>query len=71
MTTCCTPEVGGLRDEQRLEAWVYQLTRNAIIDHGRALARAGNPHARLGTERTGPVSRIRRRMPPGPADSRR
>jgi len=42
--------IGGLRDEQRLEAWVYQLTRNAIIDHGRALVRPGNLHARLATE---------------------
>lgn len=47
--------IGGLREEQRLEAWVYQLTRNAIIDHGRALARAGNLHARLAAERTGPA----------------
>lgn len=47
--------IGGLRDEQRLEAWVYQLTRNAIIDHGRALARSGSLRARLATERAGPA----------------
>jgi RNA polymerase sigma-70 factor, ECF subfamily len=43
--------IGGLRDEQRLEAWIYQMTRNAIIDHRRALARAGTLHVRLAAER--------------------
>ncbi|UBU18763.1 RNA polymerase sigma factor SigZ [Nonomuraea gerenzanensis] len=46
--------VGGLRDEQRLEAWLYQLTRNAITDHGRARVRAGNLRARLAAERAVP-----------------
>ncbi|WP_113704160.1 sigma-70 family RNA polymerase sigma factor [Nonomuraea lactucae] len=43
--------IGGLRDEQRLEAWIYQMTRNAVVDHRRALARAGNLHVRLVAER--------------------
>lgn len=28
-----------LRDEQRFGAWVYQLTRNAIVDYGRSSSR--------------------------------
>lgn len=28
--------MGGLHDSQRLEAWVFQITRNAIIDHYRS-----------------------------------
>jgi RNA polymerase sigma-70 factor (ECF subfamily) len=27
--------IGGLREEDRLESWIYQITRNAIIDHYR------------------------------------
>lgn len=27
--------IGGLRETDRLESWVYQITRNAIIDHYR------------------------------------
>jgi RNA polymerase sigma-70 factor, ECF subfamily len=48
--------IGGLRDEQRLQAWIYQVTRNAISDHHRALARAGQGEARAAADRslTGP-----------------
>nr|WP_260408558.1 sigma-70 family RNA polymerase sigma factor [Planomonospora venezuelensis] len=41
----------GLRDTGRLEAWVYQITRNAIIDHRRAAARADRAHARAAFDR--------------------
>lgn len=27
--------IGGLRQSERLESWIYQITRNAIIDHYR------------------------------------
>lgn len=30
--------MGGLRDEERLDAWAYQVARRAIIDHYRAQA---------------------------------
>jgi RNA polymerase sigma-70 factor, ECF subfamily len=29
-------QIGSLRDETRLESWIYQITRNAIIDHYRS-----------------------------------
>src|SRR5690606_39872524 len=32
-----------LRDDQRLGPWIYQLARNAIVDHHRRAAR--HPHA--------------------------
>ncbi|GGS51382.1 hypothetical protein GCM10010156_07490 [Planobispora rosea] len=41
-----------LRDAGRLEAWVYQITRNAIIDHHRAAARAGRTQARAVFDRS-------------------
>ncbi|GAA3560039.1 hypothetical protein GCM10022419_045810 [Nonomuraea rosea] len=44
--------IGGLRDEQRLEAWIYQVTRNTIADHQHALSRTGHLHARVATERS-------------------
>ncbi len=28
-------KIGGLREEDRLESWIYQITRNAIIDYYR------------------------------------
>jgi RNA polymerase sigma-70 factor (ECF subfamily) len=31
--------VGGLRDDQRFGAWIYQVTRSAIADHQRNAAR--------------------------------
>ncbi len=31
--------LGGLRDDERFGGWVYQVARNAIIDHQRASAR--------------------------------
>lgn len=31
--------IDGLRDDQRFGPWVYRITRNAIVDHRRALAR--------------------------------
>ena len=34
----------GLRDEQRLGAWVFRIARHAIVDHRRQAARA-MPHA--------------------------
>jgi RNA polymerase sigma-70 factor, ECF subfamily len=34
--------IGTLRDEQRLEGWVYQIVRNAITDHRRR-QRPGGP----------------------------
>lgn len=41
-----------LRETGRLEAWIYQITRNAIIDHHRAAARAGRAHARAAFDRS-------------------
>jgi len=37
--------VGALRDEDRLTAWVHQVARSAIADHGRARARHPLPGA--------------------------
>ena len=34
--------IGSLRDEERLEGWVYQIVRNAIVDHRRH-QRPGGP----------------------------
>lgn len=31
--------LGGLRDDQRFSAWLFQIARSAIADHGRARAR--------------------------------
>ncbi|MFC5818720.1 sigma-70 family RNA polymerase sigma factor [Nonomuraea harbinensis] len=42
--------IGGLRDGKRLEAWIYQVTRNAIIDHHRAAARLRHAEARAAAE---------------------
>ncbi|GIH95661.1 hypothetical protein Psi01_62910 [Planobispora siamensis] len=42
----------GPRDAGRLEAWVYQITRNAIIDHHRAAVRAGRARARAVFDRS-------------------
>jgi RNA polymerase sigma-70 factor (ECF subfamily) len=42
----------GVRDTGRLEAWVYQITRNAIIDHHRAAVRAGRIQARVAFDRS-------------------
>ncbi|MFI6707770.1 sigma-70 family RNA polymerase sigma factor [Nonomuraea sp. NPDC050478] len=42
--------INGLRDGKRLEAWIYQVTRNAIIDHQRAAARMRNAEVRAATE---------------------
>ncbi|MBG0830765.1 sigma-70 family RNA polymerase sigma factor [Planomonospora sp. ID67723] len=42
----------GPRDPGRLEAWVYQVTRNAIIDHHRATVRAGRAQARAAFDRS-------------------
>ncbi|MBG0823143.1 sigma-70 family RNA polymerase sigma factor [Planomonospora sp. ID91781] len=42
----------GPREAGRLEAWVYQITRNAIIDHHRAAAAAGRAHARAAFDRS-------------------
>ena len=35
--------IGAVRDEDRIEAWAYQITRNAIIDRHRSLA--GRPES--------------------------
>lgn len=42
--------IGGLRDSKRLEAWIYQVTRNAIVDHHRAAARLHQAEVRAATE---------------------
>ncbi|TXK40038.1 sigma-70 family RNA polymerase sigma factor [Nonomuraea sp. C10] len=42
--------INGLRDGKRLEAWIYQVTRNAIIDHQRAAARMRNAEVRAAAE---------------------
>ncbi|MFC4061696.1 sigma-70 family RNA polymerase sigma factor [Planomonospora corallina] len=42
----------GPRETGRLEAWVYQITRNAITDHHRAVARAGQAQARTAFDRS-------------------
>lgn len=42
--------IGSLRDEERLESWVFQIVRNAIADHHRAL----RPHAALPEELVAP-----------------
>lgn len=42
--------VGGLQDGSRLEAWIYQVTRNAIVDHHRAAARLRHAEARAAAE---------------------
>ncbi|GIH78203.1 sigma-70 family RNA polymerase sigma factor [Planobispora longispora] len=42
----------GLREAGRLEAWVYQITRNAVIDHHRAAAAAGRARARAAFDRS-------------------
>jgi RNA polymerase sigma-70 factor (ECF subfamily) len=39
-----------LRDEERFGPWVYQVARNAVVDHLRARARA--PHTSEGEEAT-------------------
>jgi RNA polymerase sigma-70 factor (ECF subfamily) len=43
--------IGGLREDQRLEAWIYQVTRNAITDHHRATARTGDLEVRAAADR--------------------
>ncbi|GIH99566.1 sigma-70 family RNA polymerase sigma factor [Planobispora takensis] len=42
----------GLREAGRLEAWVYQITRNAIIDHHRAVTAAGRAQHRAAFDRS-------------------
>ncbi|GII20252.1 sigma-70 family RNA polymerase sigma factor [Planomonospora parontospora] len=42
----------GPREAGRLEAWVYQITRNAIIDHHRAAAAAGRAQHRAAFDRS-------------------
>lgn len=37
--------IGALRDEDRLSAWVHQIARSAIAEHGRARARHPLPDA--------------------------
>jgi RNA polymerase sigma-70 factor (ECF subfamily) len=48
--------VGGLRDGDRVEAWIYQVTRNAIADHYRAVAREERAGRRLVSDRSSAVS---------------
>jgi len=54
--------LGGLRDDQRFSAWLFQVTRSAIAEHGRARARHPLPHG----EAPEPVA-----PPPEPADDDR
>ncbi|MBG0818167.1 sigma-70 family RNA polymerase sigma factor [Planomonospora sp. ID82291] len=42
----------GPREAGRLEAWVYQITRNAIIDHHRTAVRAGQAQTRAAFDRS-------------------
>ena len=43
--------IGSLRDEERLEGWVWQITRNAIADHHRGRRRTVDlPEALLAPE---------------------
>ncbi|MFF5209581.1 sigma-70 family RNA polymerase sigma factor [Streptosporangium sp. NPDC000396] len=44
--------IDAVRDHERLEAWVYQITRNAIVDHRRAALRANRTHARAAFDRS-------------------
>lgn len=44
--------IHSLRDRDRMEAWIYQVTRNVIADHYRSTARAGQAHARHAADRT-------------------
>lgn len=37
-------KVGQLRSDQKIEGWIYQVTRNAIIDHYRKQARSVVPY---------------------------
>ncbi|MBO3749998.1 sigma-70 family RNA polymerase sigma factor [Streptosporangiaceae bacterium NEAU-GS5] len=41
-----------LRDIERLEAWVYQITRNAIIDYQRKATRTGRAYAQVAFDRS-------------------
>jgi RNA polymerase sigma-70 factor (ECF subfamily) len=43
---------GTLRDAERLDAWVYQSARNAIIDYQRTAARSGRALARAAFDRS-------------------
>lgn len=45
----------GLRDDQRLGPWVYQIARNAIVDHRRAAARHPVKDAATGEEEPAPT----------------
>lgn len=41
-----------VRQEERLEAWVYQITRNAIIDHHRRSATIARTRAQVAADRS-------------------
>lgn len=44
--------IGALRNAERLEAWIYQITRNAIADHRRAASRASRLHTQAALDRS-------------------
>lgn len=44
--------IGSVREQDRLEAWVYQIARNAIIDHHRRGRTRTLAHARVALDRT-------------------
>lgn len=44
--------IGSVREQERLEAWVYQIARNAIIDHHRRGRTRTLAHARAALDRS-------------------
>lgn len=44
--------IGTVREQERLEAWVYQIARNAIIDHHRRERTRSLAHARAALDRS-------------------
>jgi RNA polymerase sigma-70 factor (ECF subfamily) len=44
--------IGAVREQERLEAWVYQIARNAIIDHHRRGRTRSLAHTRVALDRS-------------------
>ncbi|MFF5209537.1 sigma-70 family RNA polymerase sigma factor [Streptosporangium sp. NPDC000396] len=44
--------IDAVRDNERLEAWIYQITRNAIVDYHRAALRADRTRTRAALDRS-------------------